>query len=152
VHLAAWSEAVIRSFSKANALAVALGLVAGTLGLGALAALGALGGARADAAGSRAAVEIWGVSSADRVEIDGAAVTPKGAPGRAFAGDPMAMNAPILRELAEGKHEVVIEREGCEPQRFTIDVQGSLKRSIVLAEPNLERCAIPLAPPRNDAP
>lgn len=141
-----------RRISRANAAAIALFIATGTLGIGALAALGTLGAGRADPAGSRAAVEIWGVSSADRVEIDGAALTPKGAAGRAFAGDPMAMNAPILRELAEGKHEVVIERDGCEPRRFTIDVQGSLKRSIVLTEPNLERCSIPLAPPRNDAP
>lgn len=140
---------MIRGVFRANGLAIALGLVACALGVGALAAFAAT---RADAAGSGTAVEIWGVSSADRVEIDGAAVTPKGAASRAFAGDPMAMNAPILRELAEGKHEVVIEREGCEPRRFTIDVRGSLKRSIVLTEPNAERCAIPLAPPRNDAP
>jgi hypothetical protein len=115
-------------------------------------AIAALAGARSEAAPTRAAVEIWGVSSNDHVEIDGTAVPPKGAPGRTFAGDPMAMNAPILRELAEGHHEIVVEREGCEPRRFSIEVQGTLKRSIVMTQLDAERCAIPLAPPRSEGP
>lgn len=119
-------------------------LVSATLGLG-------LAFARTDAASPSAPVEIWGVGSADRIEIDGVPAPAKAAAGRTFAGDPMAMNAPILRELAEGRHEIVVERDGCEPRRFAIDVQGTLKRSIVLTEPDPERCAVPVAPPRSEA-
>lgn len=127
-----------------HALAIGTLLISATLGL-------AIVAARTEASPVTAPVEIWGVGSADRVEIDGAAVVPKAASARSFVGDPMAMNAPILRELVEGKHVIVVDREGCEPRRFAIDVQGALKRSIVLAEPNPERCQIPLAPPRSDA-
>ncbi len=114
-------------------------------------ALATIGGARVLASPLRAPVEIWGVSAADRVEIDGAPITPKGAGARSFVGDPVAMDAPVLRELAEGPHEITVEREGCEPRRFTVEVHGTLKRSIVLSEPDPEGCAIPLAPPRSDS-
>lgn len=124
-------------------------VIAGALALVGV-GLGVAGARSETTAPAKAPVEIWGVGSADHVEIDGAAVPVKAAATRAFAGDPTAMNAPILRELGEGRHEIVVEREGCEPRRFTIDVQGALKRSVVLVEPSADRCGIPLAPPRSD--
>lgn len=100
-------------------------------------------------AAAKPQLEIWGLGPDDQLEIDGAVVTVKGGTtARTFTGDPSAANAPVLRELAAGKHEVVVKRSGCAPRTQTIDVQGSLKRTLVFAAASGAHCAIPAPPPR----
>jgi hypothetical protein len=119
--------------------AIALGLLGLMMGMFAI----------ASAAPTRVSLEIWGASSGDAITIDGAAVNVRagGAP-RVFAGDPDATNAPVLHEVAIGKHDIVVKRKGCADRVFTIHVEGTTKRSIVLESVDPARCAVPFAPPR----
>lgn len=105
--------------------------------------------ALASAATPRVPLEIWGASAGDEITIDGAAVNVRsgGAP-RLFVGDPDATNAPVLHEVTPGKHEIVVTQKGCAPRSFSISVEGSTKRAIVLEPLDAARCAIPFAPPR----
>ncbi len=94
-------------------------------------------------------LEIWGLGPDDQVEIDGASVTVKGgSTPRLFTGDPAAVNAPVLRELSPGKHEVTVRRVGCASRTFTVDMQGSHKRTVVFAPASIAHCGIPAPPPR----
>lgn len=103
----------------------------------------------ASAAPPRTPLEIWGVAAGDELTLDGAPVNVRtgGAP-RVFTGDPDATNAPVLREVSPGKHELVLKRQGCAPRTFSITVEGSTKRAVVLDPSTTSRCAIPFAPPR----
>jgi len=105
--------------------------------------------APASAAPTRVSFEIWGVGGDDTITIDGAAVNVRagGAP-RVFQGDPDATNAPVLHELAPGKHEIVLKHVGCAPRTFTVSLEGSTKRALVLEPMDAARCAVPFAPPR----
>lgn len=98
---------------------------------------------------ARPPLEVWGVAAGDSVAIDGHAQTVKGGPlARAFVGEPFIANAPVVQELGAGKHDVVVEHAGCTPRRFSVEVQGAYKRSIVVAPVTSEHCAIPAPPPR----
>jgi hypothetical protein len=99
------------------------------------------------AASPRALLEIWGVVEGDEVEIDGEAVMVKGATRRPFAGEAVAGQAAVARELALGKHSIVVPQKGCAPQSFEVDLASATKRSIVI-EPPTERCNVPLVPAR----
>ena len=103
----------------------------------------------ASAAPPRVPIEIWGAAAGDEITIDGAAVNVRagGAP-RVFTGDPDATNAPVLHEVAAGKHEIVVKRAGCAARTFALTIEGTTKRSIVLEPMDPARCAIPFAPPR----
>ncbi len=103
----------------------------------------------ASAAPTRVPLEIWGATAGDEITIDGAAVNVRasGAP-RVFGGDPDATNAPVLHEVGTGKHEIAVKRQNCATRTFTITIEGSTKRSIVLEPLDAARCAIPFAPPR----
>ncbi len=94
-------------------------------------------------------LEIWGLDAGDQATIDGLAVNVRsgGAP-RLFAGDPDATNAPVLHELAAGKHELVIRRQSCAPRVFSLALDGTTKRALVLEKQDPARCAIPFAPKR----
>jgi hypothetical protein len=94
-------------------------------------------------------LEIWGLEAGDQATIDGASVNVRsgGAP-RLFGGDPDATNAPVLHELAAGKHEIAIRRSSCAPRVFTVALEGATKRAIVLEKQDAARCAIPFAPKR----
>lgn len=102
----------------------------------------------ASAAPSKAQLEIWGVDATDELSIDGAKQSPKGGGARVFTGDPTATNAPVLLEVGNGKHEIVVRRAECAPRTFVVSVEGSTKRAIVFEKEDAERCAIPLLPPR----
>lgn len=104
----------------------------------------------AGAAPGRAIVEIWGVEPGDEVAIDGAPVTVKGG-ARAFSGDPTATSAPVVQEIAAGRHEIVVRMPGCASRTFAVDLSRG-KRVVILERGERTRCAIPLAPPaRADA-
>lgn len=101
------------------------------------------------AAPTKVPLEIWGLESGDEVTLDGAPVNVRsgGAP-RVFAGDPDATNAPLLHEVALGKHEITVRRASCAPRTFTVTIETTSKRAIVLEPQDPERCALPLAPAR----
>jgi hypothetical protein len=103
----------------------------------------------ASAAPTRVPLEIWGAAAGDEITIDGVAVNVRGggAP-RLFTGDPDAANAPVLHEVNAGKHEIAVKRQGCATRTFTIAIEGTTKRSIVLEPLDAARCAIPFAPAR----
>lgn len=94
-------------------------------------------------------VEIWGLDAGDELTIDGANINVRsgGAP-RIFSGDPDATNAPVLHEIAIGKHDLVVRRSSCVPRAFTVTL-GGLKRAVVLEKLDAARCTIPFAPKRN---
>ncbi|MFI5298545.1 MAG: hypothetical protein ACHREM_10645 [Polyangiales bacterium] len=98
------------------------------------------------AATSPSTIELWGVTRADRVRIDGAAVTVHG--GEIFAGDPMAPSPPVRWPVAEGSHVVELERGACAVQRFDVEVHGALPTTIVIAPVVESRCAVPGPLPR----
>jgi hypothetical protein len=102
----------------------------------------------ASAAPTKAQLEIWGVDADDEVSVDGNKQAPKGGATRIFAGDPTATNAPVLLEIGNGKHEIVVRRGECAPRTFVVSVEGSTKRAIVFEKEDAERCAIPLLPAR----
>jgi len=99
------------------------------------------------AAAPRALLEIWGVAEGDEVEIDGDAVTMKGSTRRPFTGEAVAGQAPVTRELAVGKHAIVVHLKGCAPQSFEVELTTPTKRSIVMQPPS-EHCELPLVPTR----
>lgn len=115
----------------------------------ACAAMAAVLAAVSQAAPTKVALEIWGLEAGDEVTIDGAPVNVRsgGAP-RTFAGDPDATNAPVLHELAPGKHELSVRRGGCAPRTFAVSLDTASKRAIVFEPEDPERCALPLAPAR----
>lgn len=94
-------------------------------------------------------LEIWGLEAGDEATIDGVALNVRsgGAP-RFFAGDPDATNAPVLHEVSPGKHELAIKRPSCAPRVFSLSLEGSTKRALVLEKIDAARCAIPFAPKR----
>ena len=96
-------------------------------------------------------LEIWGLEPGDEVAIDGASVSVRsgGAP-RIFSGDPDATNAPVVHELAMGKHELAIRGSRCAPRVFSIALATDprTKRAIVLERIDAAHCAIPFAPRR----
>jgi hypothetical protein len=97
----------------------------------------------------RPPLEIWGLGPDDQLEIDGASVPVKGgSTPRVFSGDPSAANAPILRELTLGKHEVVVRRPGCATRTFAVEMAGAHKRTIVFAPASPAHCGIPAPPAR----
>jgi len=104
----------------------------------------------ASAAPAKVPLEIWGLEAADEVAIDGVAHAPKSGGTRVFAGDPTATNAPVIVELGNGKHEIVLRRSECAPRTFTVSLEGGTKRAIVLEKETVERCAIPLLPARRN--
>ena len=113
-----------------------------------VAAFGIGVGVRASAASSRSTLEIFGVGAGDAIEIDGAAIAVKTAVAHAFTGQPLPGDAPAITELAAGSHEVTLHRSGCTARTFTVDVQGSYHRAIVVAPASTAHCAIPTMPPR----
>ncbi len=105
--------------------------------------------AAANATPTRVPLEIWGVAAGDELTIDGAAVNVHtGGAARVFTGDPDATNAPVLHEVSAGKHEIVVKRQGCASRSFTIAIEGTTKRTLVLEPLDAARCAVPFAPPR----
>jgi len=97
----------------------------------------------------RPTLEVWGAMPGDVVDIDGSATTIKaGVVPRPFEGEPLPGNAAVTHEVAPGKHTVVVRREGCAPRTFEVEVQGSYKRSIVLAPSQAAHCGLPPPPPR----
>lgn len=93
-------------------------------------------------------IEMWGLDAGDAVTIDGANVTVKSGGPRVFAGEPEAIDAPVLAEVAAGKHEVVVRRGSCAPRAFSVVAEPNGRRVIVLEKEDPQRCAIPFAPPR----
>ncbi len=95
----------------------------------------------------KSTIELWGVEPGDAVTIDGAPVTVKSG-ARVFAGEPEAIDAPVLTEIMPGKHEIVVRRGACAPRAFSIVAEPNGRRVIVLEKEDPARCAIPFAPPR----
>ena len=91
-------------------------------------------------------VEVWGVAHADRVEIDGRNVPIHG--GAPFAGDPVAPSPPVRWSTAAGRHTLMITQGNCLPQRFSVDVQGSLTTTVIVAPMVEARCTIGPMPDR----
>ena len=103
----------------------------------------------APSANPRPPLEIWGLVAGDEVDIDGTSVPIKtGGVARSFAGDPAAVNAPLLRELSAGHHEVVVRRVGCAPRTFAVEMQGAHKHTIVFAPAIAAHCALAAPPAR----
>jgi hypothetical protein len=101
------------------------------------------------AAPTKVPLEMWGLEANDEVSIDGASVNVRsGGAARTFAGDPDATNAPVLHELTPGRHEITVRRGGCAPRDFTVTLESGSKRAVIFEAEDLERCALPLAPPR----
>lgn len=94
-------------------------------------------------------LEVWGLEAGDELTIDGAAVNVRGGgAARTFTGDPDATNAPALEEVTVGRHELTVRRSGCAPRTFTVVVETSSKRAVVIDPQPPERCSIPFAPAR----
>jgi hypothetical protein len=102
----------------------------------------------ASAAPSRSTLEIFGVGAGDAIEIDGAPVPVKAAVAHPFTGQPLPGDAPAITELAPGSHALTVHRAGCTARTFTVDVQGSYHRAIVVAPANAAHCSLPTMPPR----
>lgn len=100
------------------------------------------------AAAPKVALEMWGLEAGDRVTLDGADLPVKGGATRIFLGDPTAANAPVLAEIAPGRHELAVLRDGCAPRTFSVDLQGQTKRSIVFEKADPAKCSIPTLPAR----
>jgi len=125
-----------------------LGLVLSLgLGLGML-VLGLALDPRASAASTRSTLEVFGVGAGDTIEIDGTSVAVKTAVAHTFTGQPLPGDAPAITELAAGSHSLTLHRAGCTARTFTIDVQGSYHRAIVVAPASSAHCTIPTMPPR----
>lgn len=104
--------------------------------------------------GSRAAapkvpLEIWGLEAGDEARIDDQPVTVRGGAPRPFLGDPAADDAPVLTEVAPGKREVTLLRQGCAPETFSVVVEGSQKKAIVVAKAQAAKCSLPEVPARH---
>lgn len=102
----------------------------------------------APAAAPSPMIEVWGVSSGDALEIDGAAIPARGGTlPRVFAGEPFSAGAAAVKEIAAGKHALTLHRAGCAPRVLEVDAEGSYKRSVVIAPAASERCSIPALAP-----
>lgn len=118
------------------------------LALGAIGVASGLRATRTRAASTPGStLEMWGLTRADRVRVDGASVTVHG--GDVFAGDPMAPSPPVRWPVSEGAHVVEVERASCGAQRFDVEVRGSLPTTIVIAPIVESRCAVPPPTPRH---
>jgi hypothetical protein len=127
-------------------MGLGLGAIGGGLAIGLAIGLGL--GARASAASSRSTLEIFGVGAGDAIEIDGASVPVKTALAHAFTGQPLPGDAPAITELAAGTHTLTLHRAGCTARTFTVEVQGSYHRAIVVAPAASAHCTVPTMPPR----
>lgn len=105
-------------------------------------------GLSARAALPKVPLEIWGLEAGDEARVDDQPMTVRGGAPRPFLGDPAADDAPVLTEVAPGKREITLLRQGCAPETFSVVVEGSQKKAIVVAKTLPLRCALPEVPPR----
>lgn len=105
-------------------------------------------GLSARAAAPKVPLEIWGLEAGDEARVDDQPVTVRGGAPRPFLGDPSADDAPVLTEVAPGKREITLLRQGCAPETFSVVVEGSQKKAIVVAKTLVARCSLPEVPPR----
>lgn len=101
------------------------------------------------AAPPKVPLEIWGLEAGDEARIDDQPVTVRGGPPRPFLGDPAADDAPVLTEVAPGKREITLLRQGCAPETFTVVVEGSQKKAIVVTKAQAAKCSLPEVPARH---
>lgn len=105
-------------------------------------------GLSARAAAPKVPLEIWGLEAGDEARVDDQPMTVRGGAPRPFLGDPSADDAPVLTEVSPGKREITLLRQGCAPETFSVVVEGSQKKAIVVAKTLPLRCALPEVPPR----